>query len=105
MIASVRAGVEIKSTYMASLMAMEGSQYEKYHYTGVGHGIGLAVHERPFIGPRSESSFVANNIITLEPGIYIPKWGGVRIEDQVLVTHDGCEVLTKSPRHLIEISN
>lgn len=105
MIASVRAGVDAKNTYIASLKAMESTKYKKYHYNGVGHGIGLAVHEKPFIGPKSEDRFVANNIITLEPGIYIPKWGGVRIEDQVLVTNEGCEVLTKSPRNLIEISN
>lgn len=104
MIASVKAGVDAKNTYIASLKAMESSKYKKYHYTGVGHGIGLAVHEKPFIGPKSEDRFVANNIITLEPGIYIPKWGGVRIEDQVLVTNEGCEVLTKSTRNLIEIS-
>jgi Xaa-Pro aminopeptidase len=105
MMASVKAGVDAKDTYLASLRAMEGTIYKDYHYVGVGHGVGLAVHEKPFIGPKSEARFAANNIITLEPGIYIPKWGGVRIEDQVLVTEEGCEVLTKSTRDLIELSN
>ncbi|SCY21820.1 M24 family metallopeptidase [Alkaliphilus peptidifermentans] len=104
MMASVKAGVDARNTYIASLKAMEDSVYKAYHYTGVGHGIGLAVHEKPFIGPKSKARFVANNIITLEPGIYIPKWGGVRIEDQVIVTDEGCEVLTKSPRDLIELN-
>lgn len=104
MMSAVRSGSWARDTYFAAMKAIDGTEYNEYHYPGVGHGVGLAVHERPFIGPKSTVKFEVNNVITLEPGIYIPKWGGIRIEDQVLVTENGCEVLTKSRRELIELS-
>lgn len=103
MMASIRAGVATRETYAASLKAMADSEYFEFHYAGVGHGVGLAVHEQPFIGPRSQDLFETGNIVTLEPGIYIPKWGGIRIEDQVLVTAKGYERLTQANRQLIEL--
>jgi Xaa-Pro aminopeptidase len=103
MMASIRDGVSTRETYTASLKAMADSEYLEFHYTGVGHGVGLAVHEKPFIGPSSRDVFVTGNIVTLEPGIYIPKWGGIRIEDQVLVTAKGCDKLTQANRQLIEL--
>jgi Xaa-Pro aminopeptidase len=103
MTASVKEGASGQEIYEASLKAMKGTKHIDYHYSGVGHGVGLAVHEKPFLGPTSSDVLRLNNIITLEPGLYIPGWGGIRIEDQVLVTTEGCEVLTKSDRHLIEI--
>ena len=67
---------------------------------GLGHGIGLEVHELPSVSIHSKQKLVAGNTITIEPGIYIPKWGGVRIEDMVVVTKDGCRVLTKAPKEI-----
>ena len=66
-----------------------------------GHGVGLAVHEWPAVGKNSRDVAEAGMVFTIEPGIYIPGWGGVRIEDMVLVTPDGCEVLTTIPKELM----
>jgi Xaa-Pro aminopeptidase len=68
---------------------------------GLGHGVGLDIHEEPFMSTRCEKILQIGNVITVEPGIYIPDWGGVRIEDTVLVKEDGIEILTKSPKDLI----
>ena len=70
---------------------------------GLGHSVGLYIHENPRLSP-SEDSIIAENVVeTVEPGIYIENFGGVRIEDLVVVTKDGCENYTKSPKHLIEL--
>jgi Xaa-Pro aminopeptidase len=70
---------------------------------GLGHGLGLQVHELPRLGPKSSVVLKPGMVITIEPGIYTPNWGGVRIEDDVLVTRDGHEVLTRTPRALEEV--
>jgi Xaa-Pro aminopeptidase len=70
---------------------------------GTGHGIGLEVHQGPYLSPRTDGVLKAGMVVTVEPGIYIPGYGGVRIEDDVLVTSRGHRVLTTAPRHLIEI--
>jgi Xaa-Pro aminopeptidase len=71
---------------------------------GLGHGVGLEVHEKPAVNPRNQDILEPGMVITVEPGIYIDGWGGVRIEDMVLVTDKGCEILTQSPKELIEVS-
>ncbi|MEW6523111.1 MAG: Xaa-Pro peptidase family protein [Bacillota bacterium] len=72
---------------------------------GLGHGVGLAVHEGPGLSPLAPADVVleAGNVVTVEPGVYIPGWGGVRIEDLVVVTAGGCRNLTASPKHLIAV--
>jgi Xaa-Pro aminopeptidase len=62
----------------------------------LGHGIGLDIHEQPRLAPNSDTVLKPGMVVTVEPGIYLPQWGGVRIEDDVLVTQTGCEVLSDS---------
>ncbi len=71
------------------------------HYGhGLGHGVGLEVHEGPKLSPRSKDTLVAGNVVTVEPGVYVPDRFGVRIEDLVVVTDDGCDVLSGLPKSL-----
>ena len=66
-----------------------------------GHGIGMEVHEAPGLSFRSETVLVPNMVVTVEPGIYLPGIGGVRIEDDIIITEDGNERLTFAPKELI----
>lgn len=68
---------------------------------GLGHGIGLEVHEGPGVNPRSTVTMRPGMVITIEPGVYLPNWGGVRIEDDVVITRSGHRVLTQSEKKLI----
>lgn len=70
---------------------------------GLGHGIGLIVHDDPKLNARSSETLKTNMVVTIEPGIYIPNWGGVRIEDDVMVTASGGQILSKLPKELIEL--
>jgi Xaa-Pro aminopeptidase len=67
---------------------------------GSGHGIGIEIHEAPWLKPDAQVLLRAGMVLTVEPGVYLPGWGGVRIEDDVLVTDAGCEVLSRLPRSL-----
>jgi Xaa-Pro aminopeptidase len=75
----------------------------EYAGDGLGHGLGLDVHEPPFMRSIASEILKAGMAVTIEPGIYIPDWGGVRIEDTVLITASGCERLTRSPKELITL--
>jgi len=67
---------------------------------GLGHGTGLEIHEAPRLAEGQKTKLRAGMIVTIEPGIYLPGWGGVRIEDDVLVTRTGHEVLSDVPKQL-----
>ncbi len=67
-----------------------------------GHGVGLEIHEGPSVGVRAETDMLETGmVVTIEPGIYLPNWGGVRIEDMVLITESGCVSFSKSPKELL----
>ncbi len=82
---------------------IKNAGYGPYFGHSLGHGVGLVVHETPVLHSRSEHTLEINDVVTVEPGIYLPGLGGVRIEDMVLVTRDGCRNFTKSPKQLIQI--
>jgi len=77
--------------------------YGDYFGHGLGHGLGMLIHDRPVLSQESNDVLEPGMVVTIEPGIYIPNWGGVRIEDDVLVSATGAEVLSKSPRDLMEL--
>ena len=93
----------LKDVYEESIKPILNTEYLQYHYQGIGHGIGLVVHEPPFMGPKSTDVLEVNSVRTIEPGIYIPNWGGVRIEDQILITETGYENLISTTHELIEL--
>jgi Xaa-Pro aminopeptidase len=99
-IATIRPGVLAKDVDAAARAVIADAGYGEYFGHGLGHGIGLQVHEAPAVRPHSDTVLQPGMVFTVEPGIYLPGWGGVRIEDDVLVTADGCEVLTSVPRDL-----
>ena len=102
-IGAARAGMLAKELDKVARDVIVREGYGDYFGHGLGHGLGLEVHSAPVVAPRSEETLEVGNVFTIEPGIYIPNWGGVRIEDDVLLTDGACRVLTRAPKELIEL--
>lgn len=102
-IEAVKAGVTGAQLDHTGRSIIEKAGYGKYFNHGMGHGIGLDIHELPNVGQRFNDVMQAGEIITIEPGIYVPGVGGIRIEDDLLVTSTGSEVLTKSNKNYLEL--
>ncbi len=101
-IAAIRPGAIMKEIDATARQVIADAGYGERFGHSLGHGIGLAVHEQPRLAPDQDRPLAPGMVVTVEPGIYLPGWGGVRIEDDVLVTEDGHEVLTSVPKELEE---
>lgn len=102
-IRKIISGAEASKVDAVARTIIKKAGYEKNFGHGLGHGIGLYIHSAPGLGPKSQDILKRGMVVTVEPGVYIPKWGGVRIEDDVAVTTRGGRILTESPKKLLEI--
>jgi Xaa-Pro aminopeptidase len=99
-LAEIHDGAPIRDVDAAARGRIADAGYGENFGHGLGHGVGLQVHEGPTLNAKSEETLLEGMIVTVEPGIYLPGWGGVRIEDLVCVRKDGAEVLTSVPKEI-----
>lgn len=99
-ISAIRPGAVLKEIDAAARSVIADAGLGKFFRHGLGHGIGLEIHEGPRFAPNQEGQLKAGMVVTVEPGVYLSRWGGVRIEDDVLVTRTGCEVLSHLAKEL-----
>jgi Xaa-Pro dipeptidase len=102
-LAAIRDGMTCGEVDAAARSAIEAAGFGQYFIHRTGHGLGLEPHEGPNLTPGSEQRLAAGNVVTVEPGVYIPGWGGIRIEDDVVVESNGGRSLTASDRGLLSI--
>jgi len=100
-IAAIRPGMTGQEADAVARAIINAAGYGDYFGHGLGHGVGLEIHEAPRLSPLADDTpLAAGHIVTIEPGVYIPDLGGVRIEDYAVVTEVGAEVLSRYPKHL-----
>lgn len=97
-IAAIRTGVTWEAPDTAARAAFADAGLSEYLIHGLGHAVGLNVHEQPMMAPGALDTFAGGEVMTVEPGLYIPGWGGVRIEDVGVVESDGLRVITHAPK-------
>jgi Xaa-Pro aminopeptidase len=97
-LARVRAGTPLADVDRAARESLAADGFEATVIHSVGHGVGLEIHEAPSVSVKAEGVLEVGHVVTIEPGIYFPEWGGVRIEDVAVVTVDGCRVLSNAPK-------
>jgi Xaa-Pro aminopeptidase len=100
---AIRAGVSSRSVDATARELIDAAGHREHFGHGLGHGVGLDIHEAPRLSPRSDTVLEAGNVVTDEPGVYLPERFGVRIEDLVVVTEDGCEILTGVSKELMTV--
>jgi Xaa-Pro aminopeptidase len=96
-LAAIKPNAKASEVDAVARNVIEDAGYGEYFVHGLGHGVGLDIHEPPTLNTVSKEKLQAGNVITDEPGIYLPGYGGVRIEDTLLVAKNGAEKLTKGP--------
>jgi Xaa-Pro aminopeptidase len=97
---AVRAGASGVDVDAVGRKMIDDAGHGEHYGHGLGHGVGLEVHEKPTLSPRSTDTLAAGNAVTVEPGVYVPGEHGVRIEDLVVVTNSGCDILSSLPKAL-----
>jgi Xaa-Pro aminopeptidase len=102
--AALRPGVSVVEVDAAARGVVESAGYGPEFVHGLGHGVGLQIHEAPLLGPTGTGAVLSGMVVTVEPGVYLPGRGGVRIEDTVVVGPDGATALSHSRRELIEVT-
>ncbi len=102
-IKAIRSDISCKLVDNVARSTLDAWGYEQYFTHGLGHGVGLEIHEGPSVSNRSGTSLREGMSIAIEPGVYIPGKYGVRIEDMCVVTKDGCNIITETPKTLIYI--
>ncbi len=102
-IAAARSGIPGMDIDSAARGVLKARGLGEYFTHGLGHGVGVQVHELPNVGPRGRDSVSPGSVLTIEPGVYVPGFGGVRIEDLVVIDDAMCRVLSRSTKELLEV--
>ncbi len=98
---SIRAGIRGCEVDQRVRRCLQKYSLDQYFSHSTGHGLGLDIHEGPTLSASSDDLLEENMVVTVEPGVYIPGWGGIRIEDTVIVTKNGVEIITQSSKELL----
>lgn len=98
---NLKAGLSCRDADAFSREVIKNAGYDEYFTHSTGHGVGVEIHEFPRLSELSDTILETGNLVTVEPGVYIPEKFGVRIEDMAVITENGCENLTRAPKELI----
>ena len=100
-IEAAKSGMKAKDLDAVARERIKSCGYGKFYNHSLGHGLGLQIHEPPRISAQSTAEMESGNVVTIEPGVYVPGFAGVRVEDAVVVTNGRCDVLTRSPKDIL----